>query len=166
MKLPFNPRNPKTQIMVGIVLALFLAGAATTCRGEPLLQFGIGSTIIRGQAPVIDLAVVYPQAGPADSDYVAGLTLIGESDYRGPQRNQIAWRAGIVEGFGRFDVGIGAAILQNEDAFNSCRMQFVLSLGYRFLRWPVTAGVQHFSNAGTCFPNVGRDMATISWRFR
>ena len=168
MKLPFNPRNPKTQLLVGIVLALFLAGAATTCRGaEPVLQFGIGSAVIRGEAPALDLALVYPEAGPGDADYVLGVTLIGDSELYGqPQRNQVAWRAGVVEGFGRFDVGLGVARLQNEDAFNSCRLQFALSLGYRFVHWPVVVGLQHFSNSGTCSPNKGRDLLMVGWRFR
>ncbi len=167
MKLPFNPRNPKTQVMVGIVLALLLAGAATTCRSaEPVLQFGIGSAIIRGEAPVIDLAIVYPQAGPGDADYLFGVTLIGESELYGQaQRNQVAWRAGIVEGFGRFDVGIGLAVLQNADVYNSCRLQFALSLGYRPRRWPVSLGLQHLSNSGSCYPNKGRDALLVAWRF-
>lgn len=165
LRLPFNPRSPKTQALVALVLALFLAGAATTCRGaEPVMQFGIGSTIMRGTAPVLDLAVVYPQAGPGDADYLVGVTLVGESTYDGrPQRNQIFWRAQIIEGFGKFDVGIGVAVKQNDDGYNSGPLQFALSVGYRFGR--VAAQELHFSNSGTRSPNAGRDLAIAAWRF-
>lgn len=165
LKLPFNPRSPKTQLLVAIVLLLFLAGAATTCRGaEPVLQFGLGGTLMRGPAPVLDLAVVYPKAGPGDADYLLGVTLVGESEYRGAsQRNQVFWRAQIIEGFGKFDVGLGVAVKQNDDAYNSGGLQFALSVGYRFGR--VAAQELHFSNSGTRYPNAGRDLAIAAWRF-
>ena len=165
MNLPFNPRSPKTQALVAIVLGLFLLGAATTCRGaEPELQFGIGSSWLRGQAPVLDMAVVYPKAGPGDADYLLGVTLVGQSHYYGEtQRNQIFWRAQIIEGFGKFDVGIGVAVKQNDDGYNTGPLQFALSVGYRFGR--VGAQELHFSNSGTRYPNAGRDLAIASWRF-
>lgn len=166
MNLPFNPRSPKTQALVAIVLGLFLLGAATTCRGaEPELQFGIGSAWLRGPAPVIDMAVVYPKAGPGDADYLLGVTLVGESKYyQRTQPNQIFWRAQIIEGFGKFDVGIGIAVKQNDDGYNTGPLQFALSIGYRFGR----AGGQelHFSNSGTRYPNAGRDAAIAFWRFK
>lgn len=166
MNLPFNPRSPKTQALVAIVLGLFLLGAATTCRGaEPELQFGIGSAWLRGPAPAIDMAVVYPKAGPGDADYVLGVTLVGESKYYArTQPNQIFWRAQIIEGFGKFDVGIGIAVKQNDDGYNTGPLQFALSIGYRFGR--VAAQELHFSNSGTRYPNAGRDLALVAWRFR
>lgn len=167
MKLPFNPRNPKTQLLVAAVVLLLLAGLATMARADPYAQSSAGSAIVRGEAAAIDLAIVYPEAGPGDSSYAVGVTLIGESTFQGAtQRNNFAWRAELVDGFGRFDVGIGVAVMQNEDAFNSCDLQFTLALGYRLRRWPVTVGLRHFSNSGTCSPNKGRDLLLVGWRFR
>lgn len=165
MKLPFNPGKRGTQIAVSIVVVLLLAGLATTCRADSYIQFGAGSTIARGETSALDLSVVYPDGLPGDADLQVGMTLIGESTLYGiDMPPQIMWRAQIVEGFGRFDVGLGAAWVRNTDIYNCSGPSFVLSLGYRF-KFPVTAFVQHFSNAGSCRPNKGRDMAFLAWRF-
>jgi hypothetical protein len=164
--VPFNPGKRNTQIGVAIIVVLFVAGLATTCRGESYVQFGVGSTILRGETSVIDLAVVNPN-GPGDSSLLFGATLIGESTLYGlDMPPQIAWRAQIIEGFGRFDVGLGVAWMRNTDIYNCSGPSFALSLEYRFKALPITASALHFSNAGSCRPNKGRDMVTVSWAFR
>lgn len=165
--LPFNPGNWKTQIGVGIALVLLFTMFATTCRSaEPAyMQGGIGSAVVRGPAPVIDLTIVYPNR-VNDASYELGATLIGESSFRDAnQRNNFALHASIVDGLGRFDVGLGAAYLQNTDEYNGSHLNFHLLLQYRVKTIPLILRWQHFSNAGTQSPNRGRDMVILYWRF-
>ena len=58
--LPFNQGNRKTQIGVVAVLALLLLAFCTTARAEPYASFGVGSTVVRGEAPMVDLTIAYP----------------------------------------------------------------------------------------------------------
>ncbi len=163
LSLPFNPGSWKTQLGVGLVLILLFSALATKCRAaEPAyMQGGVGSAVVRGPAPVIDVTIVYPNR-VKDASYELGATLIGESSFRDAnQRNNFALHASIVDGLGRFDVGLGAAYLQNTDEYNGSHLNFHLLLQYRFRRWPVVARWQHFSNAGTQSPNRGRDMALL-----
>lgn len=163
--IPFNRGNRKTQLGVALFVILFTLALARWARAdEPYVQMGVGSAIVRGEAPLLDLSIVYPGKAPRGADYTFGVTLIGESDYGDRhQRGQIAWRAQLVDGFGKFDLGLGAAYLQNEDIYNSCHLEFSLSAAYRF-KWG-TLEYLHFSNAGTCMPNVGRDLLFWAHRF-
>lgn len=166
MKLPFNPDNRKSQIGVAIVLVLLIAAFATQCQAESYAQFGYGRTVSRGETGVLDLSIVWPDAGPKEADLAVGATFIGQSTLYGlPQRNQFAWYAQVIDGFKDFEVSLGVAYMQNEDIYNSCHLQFLLGLGYRFRTLPITARLQHFSNGSTCSPNKGRDMLVLAWRF-
>lgn len=158
--LPFNQGNRKTQIGVVAVLALLLLAFCTTARAEPYASFGVGSTVVRGEAPMVDLTITYPEAGPKDADYAIGVSFIGGSEFNGNQPNQFAWRAEVLDGFGKFDVGLGVAYLQNTDAFNGSHTNFTLSLHYRWEKWKVS--IRHYSNGGTIKPNKGRDMLYFS----
>jgi hypothetical protein len=164
---PTNGGNTKTQVLVAVLVLLLVAGLATLARSaEPVAQFSAGRAVMRGETTAMDISVTYPQAGPGDSSYSFGVTFIGGSVHYGrAQRQQFAWRGELIDGFGRFDVGLGIAYVQNDDIYNSCHANFTLSLGYRFRGLPVTVGVRHFSNGGTCSPNVGRDLLLVGWRF-
>lgn len=170
---PFNPGNRKTQIGVAVILVLLILGMATKCHAAEVKadpppaypQFGVGSAVIRGATPTISLTVVYPER-VGDAGYEVGVTLLGESSFRDTtQRNNFAVHGTLVDGFGRFDVGLGLAYLQNTDEYNGSHLNFHLVVGYRFKAVPVTLRVQHFSNAGTVAPNRGRDMALVFYRF-
>ena len=164
--IPFNPGNRKTQIGVALLVLAFVIALASFARADSYVQFGAGSTILRGESSALDLAIVNPN-GPGDSSLLFGATLIGESTLYGlDMPPQIAWRAQIIEGFGRFDVGLGVAWIRNTDIYNCAGPSFALSLGYRFKSLPITASALHFSNAGSCRPNKGRDMVTVAWRFK
>lgn len=163
LNLPFNQGNRKTQLGVLAVLILLLTAFCTTARAEPYASFGVGSTIVRGEAPMVDLTITYPEAGPKDADYAIGVSFIGGSEFNGTQPNQFAWRAEVLDGFGRFDVGLGVAYLQNIDTYNGSKTNFTLSLGYRAEKWKVT--LRHYSNGGTVKPNKGRDMLYFSYVF-
>lgn len=169
-ELPFNPRNRTAQIGVTAALLLLFLGLATKCRGAEApppayTQLGIGSAFIRGASPVLSLNVVYPQR-VGDASYELGVTLLGESTFRDVlQRNNFAVHATLVDGFGRFDVGLGLAYLQNTDEYNGSHLNFHLLVEYRVKTIPVTLRMQHFSNAGTVAPNRGRDMLLALYRF-
>lgn len=161
MKLPFNPGDDKVQIIVGTLVALFLLASATQCHGAEL-QFGAGRTVYRGPASVMELSVVQPNF-IKDASLVAGVTLVGESTfYNYHVDGQIAWHAQIVDGFGPFDIGIGGAYLKNTD-YNSAGMNFMLTVGYHLKR--VGISLNHWSNAGTSKPNIGRDYLLLTYRF-
>lgn len=161
--LPFNQGNRKTQIGVLAVLILLIAAFCTDARAESYASFGAGSTIVRGEAPMVDLTITYPEAGPKDADYAIGVEFIGGSEFNGTQPNQFAWRAEVLDGFGKFDVGLGVAYLQNIDTYNGSKTNFTLSLHYRFKN--IRASLRHYSNGGTVKPNKGRDMFYISYVF-
>jgi hypothetical protein len=164
--LPFNPGKPKVQLAVSLVIVLLLLAFASRCHADSYAQFGAGSTVVRGESAIIDLALVYPDAGPRDAAIEVGATFIGTSEHEGAgQRNNFALRAAVVDGFKRFDVGLGVAYLQNTDIYNGSHVNFTLLLGYRFKRLPLTMRLQHFSNGGTQSPNKGRDMLFLAWRF-
>lgn len=165
--LPFNQGNRKTQAGVAVVLLLLVASFFTKCAHaeESYVQMGIGSTVVRGPAPAIDLQLVYPDAGPADARVEIGTTFIGGSSFHGNyQQNNFALSAAIVDGLGPLEVGIGASYLQNVDTYNGSHVNFKLILGYRGERWGVRWA--HFSNGGTVSPNKGRDMIICYWKFR
>lgn len=159
-------RNPRaSQIISFLFVVLLVAAWATKCHGADL-QFGIGSTISRGETPVLDVAVTTRRGAPLDANWQFGLTLIGSSTYgEVEQPNQAALSALLVDGFGPLEIGLGVAFLQNTDVYNGSHGNFALQIAYRFKRWPVTLTVRHWSNAGTVQPNLGRDFALVSWRF-
>ena len=59
---------------------------------------------------MVDLTIAYPEAGPKDADYAIGVSFIGGSEFNGNQPNQFAWRAEVLDGFGKFDGGLGLAL--------------------------------------------------------
>src|SRR4051812_44001373 len=91
---PTNRGNPKVQAGVLVVIVLLLFGAATRCHAadNSYMQFGVGSAVVRGPTAVVDLAVVWPDAGPRDAAFEVGTTFIGASVLNGAyQANNFAW---------------------------------------------------------------------------
>jgi hypothetical protein len=164
IQLPFNPGNWRTQALVSLLLILLLIGFATRCHAvEPYMQIGAGYTK-SGGSTVLDMAYVRPNF-VKDSALEVGVTFFSPYTFNGEQgAGNFIWRAQIVDGFGRFDVGFGAAIIQHDDAFNSGKLNFALSLSYRFQRPFTLALDRHFSNGGTASPNRGRDAPVLSYR--
>lgn len=165
MKLPFNQGNRKTQLLVSLIILLMLAALATAARaGESYASFGVGTSIVRGQAEMLSLDLTFPQAGPKDADFRTGIVLIGASEFRkNPEPSQAAGYVELVDGFKKCDVGVGVAYLQNTDEYNGSNANFTLSLACRYKA--LRATLRHFSNAGTKMPNRGRDMLYISYAF-
>lgn len=182
MKTPFG-NSPKMLIYIFVFVTLFLAAALTKCHGAEL-GFEGGRAVIRGETPAAALTLTFPHPwyhpetqhfpdyptdwrtnpGPGDADLELGMLLVGAYDINGvTQHNQLIAEAMVVDGFGHFDIGIGPAYLQNEDAINGSHLNFSLKLGYRWHRVGVVW--RHISNAGTKTPNQGRDMVLLTYRF-
>lgn len=158
-------RNPdKVKAIIAVFAIVLMISTATRCHGSEV-EWGAGMTVARQQSAVIKFDIVWPKAGPIDADYRCGLVLIGASIDTGEDRNNAAVQCQVVDGFGKFDIGLGLVALQHTDALNGSTVNFSLSLGYRFGdHFAITYG--HWSNAGTVKPNTGRDMVFFSWRFK
>lgn len=153
--------NPsKAQIGIFIALSLLILAFATQCRSADL-SFELGSTVVRGPAPVIGFALTFPGAGPKDADYLCTVHLIGSA---GANSNQAAYQCMLVDGFKKFDVGFGLAYLHHTDEYNGSCLNFGLMLGLRMTDHLV-ARYRHISNAGMQAPNLGRDYVLVSYRF-
>jgi len=159
-------RNPRPVVYgISVFVLAAIAAFGSRCRAEPIFQVEAGAAIIRGQAEVLGLTVLWPEAGPKDADFSLGLELIGSSRYGArEQPNQVGLQVQMVDGFGRFDIGLGIVFLQNTDAYNGSRANFSLLAGYRFTD-RLSLIVRHWSNAGTTDHNLGRDRLLLTWRF-
>lgn len=65
---------------------------------------------------------------------------------------------------GRFEFGVGFGLFNRASRVSGTILVFPLSIKYRITdRFSI--GARHFSNGGSGWPNLGQDMATLSWRF-
>ena len=156
--------NNSKGVVVGIVIFIlvFLAMAWRDAKADSELTFVGGSAVVKGYAPAIGLDVRWPEAGPGTTDWEAGFLLSGESEYKGTQPNTVSLYGMLVPNYKGFETGLGFAYHNNAWAY-SCQETFALMAGYRtkrlMVRW------MHFSSAGSCKPNPGRDFVLVGWRF-
>ena len=165
--LPFGNAPPLVAVLVLFVflfLLPFLFGQCTAKGAE--FEFSGGSTVVRGPASAMGLKVIVPDVITKNADLGCGLMLIGASTYNGaPQLTQAAVHCQIISHLDRFNFGLGAGVLQHDDAYNGGKVNFSLMLEVR--TWEqLYVQYQHFSNSGSAAPNLGRDLALLSWRFR
>ncbi len=131
-----------------------------TYSNTPSLSFGVGSAIVRESAPVIGLTLNYPDR-IGDIDYEFGFNLVGATS---TVNNNFGVNLRLVDGWGPVRLGFGLAYLQHTDFINGSNLNFNLLAGYRLSsRW--TLDYSHWSNAGTVFPNLGRDMVTLNYKY-
>lgn len=164
VKLPFDNKPLEVAIIL-LIVGFLLFGISTIARSEPRASVELGGAIVRAPASVLFLNVEWPEAGPGDAAFECGLGLISQYHLKGVTNpNQAALYCALVDGYGKLDVGIGPAFLQNVDVVNGSHFNFTLLLRYRFnARWALT--MRHISNAGTVKPNLGRDMLLVSRTF-
>jgi hypothetical protein len=157
-------RNPKGAVyaIVAFVIVLLLLFSIRSEGSE--LQVEGGAAVLRGYTPTIGLSIQWPDKGPAGTDYELGFLLIGDGDYNGVEfGNQVTWYAMLWDGYRGVELGLGGAYTTVENPF-ACQATF--SLGARWRPTDrISAQWRHFSSAGSCQPNVGRDLLTLSWRF-
>jgi hypothetical protein len=167
--------NPKVLIGVGFFVLLFITlltmpqcHAAQLPLDAPYTQLSVGSTYIRGPAPVLDLTFTQPASVLRNAYWQESLTLIGSSTYidhnnNTPAPNNFIVRGLFVDGIGRFDIGLGLAWIDNYLPYNGQHVNFALQLAYRFSHG-VTLTIAHESDAGTRLPNLGRDELMLGVR--
>lgn len=146
------------------VFVLLLIGAwATQCRAEEITFEG-GVQYLRGPAAAVTVNVIYD--GPKDATIETGLFLVGavERSDRAAGDGVMGGQVLLVDGFGKFDVGLGLAYMNRIHQNLGSQMNFALMVRYNFnQRW--YAAVRHWSNAGTTNANTGLDIITVGYRF-
>lgn len=153
-----------------LVLLLAIGLAIPQCHAAPLdapyVQLSGGAALIRGPTPSMDLTFTEPASVLRNAYWQESLTVIGTSSFRGASvPNNFVVRGLFVDGFGRFDVGLGLAWMQNPAPYNGSPVNFNLQFAYRFIELPLTLTYTHLSNAGSQTPNLGRDIVLLGWRF-
>jgi hypothetical protein len=158
----FGNRKKMVYVIVAFVAALLLLFAIKS-RGSDLTFEG-GAAMVRGETPAIGLNIQWLRAGPVGTDYELGFDLIGQSTYRNVDvSNQIVWHAMLWDGYKKAELGIGAAYFNVPSPY-ACQFGFTLGARWRFTDH-LAAQWRHYSSAGSCTPNVGRDLLTLGWRF-
>lgn len=155
----------KSAVVIGIAVfvAVLVWLFATPARAEQTLELDAGSAMLRGETPTLGFTIACKECGPVRTDYEFGFDLIGESEHYRDNPNVIQLRAQVVDGWKRFEMGLGFAYFNVEHEY-TCQLTFHLLARYRFtervaLQW------RHSSSGSSCKPNAGRDLATVSWRF-
>ena len=155
-----NPKKVVVAIVVFVLIFLFMAWQSARADSEFNL-YG-GSAVVKGFTPALGATIKWPEAGPGVMDWEAGFLLSGESEFRGKQPNTISVFGMLVPKWKRLETGLGFAYHNNAWSY-SCQETFALMAGYRgenlSVRW------MHFSTAGSCKPNPGRDFLVAGWRF-
>lgn len=64
----------------------------------------------------------------------------------------------------RFEFGIGFGLFNRASRVSGTILVYPLSIKYRITD-RLSIGARHFSNGGSGHPNLGQDLATLSWRF-
>lgn len=161
MRLFRNPR-PTVYLIIGFVVLLLLLFSITSRASE--LQVEGGAAVLRGYTPTLGLSIQWPGAGPANTDYEVGFNLVGDGTYNGVEfGNQVTWYGMLWDGYRGIELGLGAAYTNVENPF-ACQFTFALGARWRIAE-RVAAQWRHYSTAGSCQPNTGRDLLTLSWRF-
>jgi hypothetical protein len=161
MRLFNNPWQVVIAIVIFISLFLFLL--SKEARSEEI-YFDAGSAVVRGYAPTIGMNIAWKEEGPKKTDYELGFKLIGESEFDGvDQRNQFVVHGMLVDGWKNAEMGVGFAYF-NVPSDYACQFTFSLLARYRFTE-RIHMQAHHFSTAGSCRPNYGRDLLTVGWRF-
>lgn len=160
------PRSPKSAIkQIVLFLPLLLATFAATCRSAEL-AFEVGRTVIHGEASSVAISTSFGHQRNVgrdhqDFNFECGLFLNGSNE---PNPNNLGGKCIVVDEFKRFDIGLGLAYLQNTDQWNGSHLNFsLLARWWIKNRWALVW--DHVSNAGTVYPNIGRDAVRLRYTF-
>lgn len=144
--------------MRALVLLLF----ALPVYAEQTLTMEAGAAVLRAEQPSLGLTIACP-CGPSRTMLEYGVDYVGDWPRNDALQNVIQLRAQIVQGWKRFDAGIGLY-------WHNAETEHVCSFGFHLMgRWRATerlfAQWRHSSSAGSCAPNNGLDLVTIGYRF-
>ena len=156
-------RNPKAAVYLIVVFIVLLISRWLVPARASELRIEGGSAVLRGETPALGLHITWPQTGPVGTDYEAGFVLIGESSHYQYNPNVIALHAALVDCWRNLEAGLGFYGMNVEHEY-TCRFGFHLLARYRFTDRIATTW-RHYSSAGSCTPNAGRDLVMVSWRF-
>lgn len=157
-------RNPKGAVYgIAAFVIILIVLWSVKARADQTFAIELGSAMVRGETPVLGLTIACKECGPVRTDYEFGFDLIGESSHYRDNPNVIQVRAQLVDGWRRFEAGIGF-YYQNVPTEYVCQFGFHLLARFKFgeriaMQW------RHSSSGSSCTPNVGRDLLTIGWRF-
>ena len=160
--------KPAVKVVLLIAIAVFLSGFfVKKCQGaEVKMDFVAGSAVVRGATGAFGLNVCQERVIAGFADWCSGFMLIGSSTWNGQYNDfqAVVHSQVVAHTRGGFELGVGVAHIQHDDAYNSGTVNFSLSLAHRLFS-NVYVRYQHFSNAGTHMPNQGRDLLLADWRF-
>lgn len=155
----------KKAVIYGIIvfLSLLILLFSIRARAEQELYIEAGAAVLRGETPTLGFTIACKECGPVNTDYEFGFELMGASEYYRDNPNVIQLHAQIVDGWKKFEMGLGFYYL-NQPIEYTCEFGFHLMARYKFndrfaVQW------RHSSSAGSCVPNAGRDLFTIGYRF-
>lgn len=159
-KLFDNPKPVIYAIVVFVVGLLLLFSCES--RAAQTLEFEAGSAMLRGETPTMGFTIACKECGPVRTDYEFGFELIGQSSYYRSNPNVIQLHAQIVDGWKKFEMGLGFFGTNVAHEY-TCRFGFHMLARYRFtdrfaVQW------RHSSSAGSCKPNAGRDILSVALR--
>lgn len=155
------PHEKTVRYILTAFVVIFIAALATYCHKAHAdsITFEAGAQYLRGPAAAV--AVNTRWDGPMDGQWEAGLVLVG----RNPNDRGVAGlQAQYIDGFGRFDIGLGMAYFNRVPDLLGSNLNFSLLIGYRFTD-RLAVNVRHFSNGGTTSRNTGLDLVLLSYRF-
>jgi hypothetical protein len=161
MRLFRNPKGAVYGILAFVAVLLLLFSVKS--RGEQTLELEAGAAVLRGETPVIGLTIGCPECGPVNTSYEFGFDLVGDSHDYEDSPNSIGPRVMLVDGYKKFEAGLGFQWWNVETGY-TCQFTFALMARYRATD-RVAVQWRHSSSAGSCRPNVGRDLVTVAWRF-
>lgn len=160
------PRSCLSGAGIAVLLGLFFPrceAAEPGPRGTHL-QLSLGTTLVRGDAGVLDLSVIETAHAPSHSFWQLGMQVIGHSSFHGDSvDHNIVWRGLLSRRVWHLDVGIGLSYMLNPRPYNGSHLNAALQLDY--VHAPLVVSYIHESNAGIRSPNYGRDSLLIGWRF-
>ena len=161
MKKLFDNQKPVVYGIAAFVVILLILWSVKARADD--LYFEAGSAVIRGETPAIGVHINWREKGPANTDYEAGFDLVGQSTNYRSNPNAIILHGALVDGYKNFEAGLGFYWHNVEWEYN-CDFGFQLLARWRFTE-RVAVQWRHFSSAGSCKPNAGRDLLLFSWRF-
>ena len=154
--------SPKAAILIGVFI-LILCSLAWRCSKAAEIDLRTGSSFgPGGSGPVLGMQLYFP-IGNAVGLY-AGTLMWGATSI---VPNNWSWEGGFRTCRWRFCASLGASYLQREDWIDASHTNYNLELTY-LIGWHriQSFDLAHLSNAGTQFPNTGRNAALLSFRLQ